>query len=363
MFRLIAVCALLAQCGASSVSPVQKVVQMIEDMAVKGQNDLDKMGSEFEEFAKYCDDEATAKDYAIKSSVEEIDALSATVEDATAKISELESKVEELSSSISDSEAEVAKAVALREKQHADFVAAEKTMLETIDTLSGATETLKKSLGLTQLTPDAKQGLDTLLSGLGKIVDADFVTHEQRDKVRAFLQAQDDAADSLTLTQTSAGSPAIIETLQGMTERAEGTLSDARKQEMEDAQSAALLNQGMESEIKSFQEELAESTKLKQFNVEAKAAGSKDLAVEKKGLAEDEKSLSDLKHACQERATQFEAETKDGQAELTALGKAKEILLKKFAALVEIKEAVRASDDEDDSEDARAKALRHVEQL
>merc|ERR1719478_795070 len=106
----------------------------------------------------------------------------------------------------------------------------------------------------------------------------------------------------------------------------------------------------MESEVKSFQEELAESTKAKQFNAESKAASSKDLGVEKKGLAEDEKSLSDLKHACQERATQFEAETKDGQAELTALGKAKEILLKKFAALVEVKATVKASDEDDDSE-------------
>merc|ERR1719454_1478444 len=363
MFRLLVACDLLAQCAATNISPVQKVVQMIEEMGVKVQKDLDAMGAEFEEYAKFCDDEATAKDYAIKSSDEEIEALTATVEDATAKISELEAKVEDLSGSISATEGELAKSVALREKQHADFVAAEKTMLETIDTLSGATETLKKSLEFSQLSPDAKEGLDTLLSGLGKIVDADFVTHEEQEKVRAFLQAQDDAADSLTLTQTSAGSPAIIETLQGMTERAEGTLSDARKQEMEDAQSSALMAQGMESEIKSFQEELAESTKAKQFNAESKAASSKDLAVEKKGLAEDEKALSDLKHACQERATQFEAETKDGQAELTALGKAKEILLKKFAALVEIKEAVRASDDEDDSEDARAKALRHVEQL
>merc|ERR1719375_668826 len=81
-------------------------------------------------------------------------------------------------------------------------------------------------------------------------------------------------------------------------------------------------------------------------------------------MAEDEKSLKDTKHSCQERATEFEAETKDGQAELTALGKAKEILLKKFAAFVEIKATVKARDsDDDNSEDARAQALRHVEQL
>merc|ERR1719316_1247874 len=75
------------------------------------------------------------------------------------------------------------------------------------------------------------------------------------------------------------------------------------------------------------------------------------------------KSLKDTKHSCQERATQFEAETKDGQAELTALGKAKEILLKKFAAFVEIKATMKVRDDDDSSEDARAQALRHVEQL
>merc|ERR1719337_679284 len=121
---------------------------------------------------------------------------------------------------------------------------------------------------------------------------------------------------------------------------------------MEEAQSAALLNQGMESEIASFKEELSESTKAKQFNAEAKAAASKDLAVEKKGKSEDEGALKDTKHSCQERATEFEAETKDGQAELTALGKAKEILLKKFAAFVEIKATVKARDD-DDSEDPR----------
>merc|ERR1719171_787756 len=123
----------------------------------------------------------------------------------------------------------------------------------------------------------------------------------------------------------------------------------------------------METEIKSLQEELSQSTKGKQFNLEAKASSEKDLAVEKKSLAADNEGLTELKHDCQERATQFEAESKDGQAELTALGKAKEILLKKFAALVETKASTKmlARDDgsDDDSEDSRAKALRHIQQL
>merc|ERR1719387_1157737 len=109
----------------------------------------------------------------------------------------------------------------------------------------------------------------------------------------------------------------------------------------------------MEDEIKSMTQELAESTKAKQFNAEAKALAEKDQSVVQKSLAEDTKASSDLKLECQERATQYEAESKDGQAELTALGKAKEILLKKFAALVETKATVKAAarDADDDSED------------
>merc|ERR1719265_169867 len=137
---------------------------MIEEMAVKVKKDLDSTTTEFEEYAKFCDDEATAKDYAIKSSNEQVAALTATVEDAAAKIAGLEAKVEALSGSISGTEAEVAKAVSLRAKEHEEFVATEKTMLETIDTLTGAVETLKKSLGLTQLSADQKQGMDAMIS-------------------------------------------------------------------------------------------------------------------------------------------------------------------------------------------------------
>merc|ERR1719265_41912 len=242
-----------------------------------------------------------------------------------------------------------------------DFIATEKEMLETVETLSGATEALKKSLALTQLSPDAKEGLDQVLASLGQIVDANFVTHEQRQKVQAFLQAQADAEDSLTIKTTKGGADAIIQTLEEMTERAEGTLADTRKEEMQGGQEAALLKQGMEGEIATLKEELSESTKAKQFNAETKAGAEKDLAVEKKGLSEDTAYLGDVKRDCQSRATEYEAEARDGQAELKALAAAKEILTKKFGLLLQTRATVRLSDDDD--EDVRARALRSIEQL
>merc|ERR1719375_79443 len=86
----------------------------------------------------------------------------------------------------------------------------------------------------------------------------------------------------------------------------------------------------------------------------------KDLAVEKKGLSEDTAYLKDLKRDCQTKASEFEVETKDNKAELTALGKAKAILLKKFA-LVQTGAATHAKAHDD--EDNKARALRSIEQL
>jgi len=121
------------------VSPVQKVIQLIDDMAVKVKKALDETNLEFEEFAKYCDDEASQKDFAIKNSKEQGEALQASIADAAAKISSLESKVDDLSTSIAASEGEHLKATNLRAKQHVDFIADEKQMLETIESLNGAT--------------------------------------------------------------------------------------------------------------------------------------------------------------------------------------------------------------------------------
>merc|ERR1719217_1104491 len=77
---------------------------------------------------------------------------------------------------------------------------------------------------------------------------------------------------------------------------------------------------------------MAESTQAAAKASEEGTQADKDLAVEKKGLAEDTTYLRELKRDCQTRAGEFEVETKDNTAELTALAKATAIMKKKFAA-------------------------------
>merc|ERR1719387_1810669 len=104
---------------------------------------------------------------------------------------------------------------------------------------------------------------------------------------------------------------------------------------------------------------------FKASSAEKLATAEKDSAVTKKTLDEDAAFLAELKKDCQARARDFEVEVKDNEAELTALGKAKAILLKKFA-LVQTSTATRVhalAKMRTSDEDPKSRALRSIEQL
>merc|ERR1719159_464317 len=122
-----------------------------------------------------------------------------------------------------------------------------------------------------------------------------------------------------------------------MQDKAEASLTETRKREGEAQHAYDMLKQGLTNQVAGKKKEMDESTKKKAAAGEALAGAEKDLAVTQKSLAEDTSFLKDLKRDCQNRARDFEVETKDNKAELTALGKAKAILLKKFASFVQTK--------------------------
>merc|ERR1719443_1950581 len=206
--------------------------------------------------------------------------------------------------------------------------------------------------------------LNAVVQSLGQIVEASFVTQEQKDRIAALLQSRADAQEDAELGARGdgeGGANAILDTLAEMQAKAETSLTEARKGESEGQMNGALLKQGLENEIKTMKKEKDESTTKSASTAAALAQAEKDIAVEKNGLAEDEKYLRDLKRDCQSRAGDFEVEAKDNQAELKALEAAKAILLKKFAAFVQVRSRVAVRDDV--SDDAKERALKSIEQL
>jgi chromosome segregation ATPase len=350
------------------ISPVQKVVQMIDEMAGKVQKELDATTKDFEEYAKFCDDESVAKDYAIKDGKESMEELGATITDTSAGIESAAAKIEDLSTKISDTESELSTATALRKKENEDYVKKEQELLETSRELEGATTAIKKSLSLVQLRggkvgQSEREALNALLAGLGQLVEASFIKPEQRRHIQSFLEERADAEEAFEARARTLDSNAIVDTLTTMTDEAEESLTTTRKREGEAGHGFAMLKQSLEGETAGMKEELSESTQFKASSAEKLATAQQDLVVTTKSFEEDTAYLKDLKRDCQTRAREFEVTVKDNNAELTALGKAKAILLKKFA-LVQTHTQVRAlAKVRVQDEDPKSRALRSIEQL
>merc|ERR1719316_569800 len=85
---------------AAAVSPVQKVVELLDECKAKVQKDLDLEAKGMEEYTTFCDDELKDKGYAIETAGRSIEDLSATIEDAKAQIVELSDEISTLGTTI-----------------------------------------------------------------------------------------------------------------------------------------------------------------------------------------------------------------------------------------------------------------------
>merc|ERR1719245_2719594 len=118
----------------------------------------------------------------------------------------------------------------------------------------------------------------------------------------------------------------IVETLEGLLDKAEAQLDKARKTETAAAHNFEMLKQSLEDEIKFANADMAKAKKGIAQSAEAKAAAEGDLDVTSKSLKGDTGSLADLHQTCMTKAQDFEAETKSRGEELKALGEAKKAI-------------------------------------
>merc|ERR1719161_1938366 len=120
-FALLLLAAGPLSASGAALSPVQKVLQLIDDFAAKVTKEAAEESKVFEEYAKFCDDEATAKDYAIKDSKEAIEELTATITAAKASIDTEDSIVADVTTKIADTEGELESSKSVRAKENEAF--------------------------------------------------------------------------------------------------------------------------------------------------------------------------------------------------------------------------------------------------
>jgi hypothetical protein len=320
---------------ASALGPVAKVIQLLDELSKKVTSNGDAELAEFNEFRQWCDSERRTKERSISTAKRSVNDLSATVESSKAAIDQLEARVSDLSQSISADEDEVAKAEKLRKTEKAQFETTDAELTETVDTLIRAQTVLQKHSKEASLI-EVKANLRKMTQSLMQIVRASWVNTEQKSIIEDFLQKGDDNDDlSLSLVQQPQASTSnyeshgsgLISTLTDLQEKAEAAQSEARREEMEAAHAYQLLTQSLTAELKAQQKQLEDAKKRIASNREAQHEADGDLSSTQRTLDQDVKVLAELKMTCQEKAQDFEQESRSRAEELKALSDAKAVLV------------------------------------
>merc|ERR1719502_2404024 len=199
---------------------------------------------------------------------------------------------------------------------------------------------------------------------LGKIVEANWVNSKDKAAVQALLQAKSSEADedlSLQPQATVSGyqsqGSGILDTISDMKEKAESTLSDARKAEMEASHEYEMLKQSLEMQMSTMKKRMSEATTEKSGLEEAKSSAEEELASTKKTLADDEKYLEELTQSCSMKAKEWATRQKDAAGELAAIAKAKEVLEDGLKVFLQVSSKTHSKDDESSAKRDRVLSL------
>merc|ERR1719506_3298393 len=155
--------------------PIQKVLQLMDELQSKIMAEGDAAQIAYEEFVDWCQKQAINTKHAIDGSDEQIEALQSTIDGAQAYIDQLKTEIggegaqePGLTGKISKLEKELSAATDIRKKEKADFDALDADLSETIDMLGRAEKVLAKHLGQAAATGAMLQFTETFQN----IVDA-----------------------------------------------------------------------------------------------------------------------------------------------------------------------------------------------
>jgi hypothetical protein len=310
------------QLGAG-VTPVQKVLQMMEEMKRKASAEKEEEIKIFETYEDWCKDTSTDKKHEIITSTDAIGRAEAAIEKHTAAEQKLTDEIAAVNADIAQWQGDHQAATEVREAEKADYDKTHTDYSESLDALDRAIVALKKSQ---TATPQAMMLLQDI--SLTRRVPASV-----KPLIAELMQEEDDEAQP-TNPPVAAYEPqsgGIVEMLEKLNEEFGEERSKLEKEEMETKHAYDLLALSLSDQIKvGKKEEAKKSAALgehKAANGEAKGA----LATHKADKAEDEKYLSDLTAQCQMKSESFAARQKMRQEELEALDKAIEIIASKVS--------------------------------
>merc|ERR1719498_595227 len=147
MMRAVVVLTVLAGANAATVTPVQKVIQLLNGMVEKGKKDKHEEQVQFAAYKQFCDDTSVEKHRDIKEANQMIEVLKADIAKYEADAAKLTREIAVHDEDISTWEGDFKAANKVREIEHEDYVTTHKDYTESRDALAEGIDTVKKQAG------------------------------------------------------------------------------------------------------------------------------------------------------------------------------------------------------------------------
>jgi len=297
----------------AAVTPLQKVLQMLDDMVAKGKKEKHEEEVEFAKFHEWCDNTREETTKSIKEAASQIEQLTADIAKAEADAERLASEIADLESSIAQDESDLSEAKTLREREHADYSAIHADLSESIDAIERAISVLKTR------EPDVPQSLLQLR-------DSPRIPAEAKAAIESFLALSSDAEASPEANAYEFQSGGVVAMLEKLRHKFQDQRLVLEKEEMNAKANFEMLAQQFTDDIAEDKKRAAAKTATKAQRLDDAATAKGDLESTQATKAEDEKKLEDTLTSCHARSVEFEENQVLRAEEVKAIEQASEIL-------------------------------------
>jgi len=298
------------------VTPIQKVIEMMDGMLAKGKSEKHEEEVEFTKFHEWCDQVRDEKTNSIAEATAQIEELAAAIDKAESDAEVLTQEIAELEAEVAKLTADADSATAQRKKENGDYKAAHQDLSESVDAIARAIQTLKRREG------DAPQSL-LQVSGLSG------VSAQQKAMITAFMALQNDASAEAGAPEANAyefQSGGVVSLLEKLKLKFEDQRLTLEKEEMTSKANYEVLLQQLTDDIKADNAAIQKKTAMKGKRLGDAATAKGDKQVTEASKAKDESVLSDTNAECQQTSDEYEKNQVVRHGEITALTEAIKIM-------------------------------------
>merc|ERR1719364_127046 len=310
----------LAESSKTDVTPVQKVIQLMEGMLEKGKKEKHGEQVQFAAYKQFCDDTTVEKQRAIKEANEMIEMLKADIQQYTVDAETLGKEIAGHDEDISTWEGDIKAATKVREIEKTDYDATHKDYSESVDALERAIAVLKKQ------AHDRKQADLVQVAALQEV---NFIPKEAKHSIDIFLAQDPDETLAISAPEANAyefQSQGIIDMLQKLLDKFIDERTALEKEESNSRHAYEMLKQDLEAQIEQATKQRDEKADTKAKKLQAKADAEGQLQDTTSTMEDDKKYLEDLTATCEQKASDFSERQSLRAEEIEAIEKAIEII-------------------------------------